>query len=69
MISSQGTGETPKNGEGETTRVGGRWCLRLTILVVVGGLTVANNVRREAGRALLFAAEGRYREQLDAGAW
>jgi len=34
-------GESPKNGEGDVRQVSGRWYLRLAILVIVGGLTIA----------------------------
>lgn len=36
-----GVGEIPKNGEGNVRQVSRRWYLRLTILVIVGGLTIA----------------------------
>jgi len=36
-----GVGETQKNGEGDVRQVSRRWYLRLTILVIVGGLTIA----------------------------
>jgi len=34
-------GESPKNGVGDVRQVSGRWYLRLAILVIVGGLTIA----------------------------
>jgi membrane protein YqaA with SNARE-associated domain len=34
-------GESPKSGEGDARQVSGRWYLRLAILVIVGGLTIA----------------------------